>query len=290
MKESILPKPKGVTHGFYAHLIAHENLRKNTCYLYNSLCEKIFQEKKQALFDISIANSYLNELIENKNGATSNYYFALKKWYKYYYQNKNDDVNYDKLNKPNTSFKKTTPNYLPLDRLKQRIKHIEPIQYRLCALIMLYGGARVSEVLSIQYKNIIIDEDGIEIIVDKSKTTGYSIYLTEKNYVYDKLINYLINNEFIDNDHLFCKDINSHDETDRQTYIETNRKYFSKELNDKVNIRTHDLKRNLAKALYDRGVQINKIKKLLHHKRIEVTEIYLEEIDTKKASLELEKI
>ena len=290
--ESILPicRKSGVTHNFHVHLKYHVKLRASTAYNYNSICEKVYTENPDALFDVEIANKYLQGLVEKKNGATNVYYYALKKWYQYYFQKKKVRDKHKELIKPNVSFKKLTPNYLPLDKLKKRLKQVEPIQYRLCALVMLYGGARVSEILSIQFKNILIDEDGIEIVVEKSKTDGYRIYFTESNYVYDPLINFLIENEFEEDDYIFCKDTKRYSNSDDKTYIETNRKYFSKELKKKTNLRTHDLKRNLAKALYDNNVEVTKIKKLLHHKRLDTTEIYLEDITTKQASYELEKI
>ena len=74
------------------------------------------------------------------------------------------------------------------------------------------------------------------------------------------------------------------------TLIETNRKYYSKMLKEYVGIRTHDLKRILAETLKQKKVPIYTIKTLLHHKRIDTTMRYFDEINQREAATELTKI
>jgi len=274
----VLPKKKDIE---FSEFLRRKGLRYTTVEIYERVLLSLLP---QELEDVKEANKKLQDLALRRNGALLIYFYAIKNWFEYY---KGKSIA-KQLKKPNINFKKREPIYKPIEEVYNLINQMPDEKYRTAAKVQLFGGLRVSEVLSIKKKNITIHEDTITIVIEKAKRDPFVVFINNQTPIYHDVRTYVENYTHYF-PYLFSHPINPRGYR-MTTLIETNRKYYSKMLKEYVGIRTHDLKRILAETLKQKKVPIYTIKTLLHHKRIDTTMRYFDEINQREAATELTKI
>lgn len=280
--ENNLPRTKNKT--FVRHLL-DKGLRQNTINLYVSCLTAL---PPQCLKNVNEANDKIRDFLSRQIGSTRVYYYSLLAWFDYF-----DKKQKRRLTKPSINFKKLKPIYKNFSEILKGIESIPEEHYKIGAIIQLYGGLRVSEMLSIKLEDIMIKDEEMVIVITKAKKDPYVVFFQDDSYPYHKLKDYLGKHNFSPLDWIFCDNSRLEKANDYyflRNFIETNRKKYGRILKEHTGLKTHDLKRNLAHHLIEKNIPLVKVKELLHHRNIQTTMIYVGQLDQRKISNILSEI
>ena len=227
---------------------------------------------------INVDGKYLSK-------ATKDAYMkALKAFFSYISDNNDDLYTFDRFFKVFKQRDKTKPEdkmkYLNDGEITRLLKTLNATMankdnynsYRNSLLIklMLYGGLRISEALSIKLEDFEeIDED-VYMIRIYGKGGKYQTAHISKNIIADEL-EYFINGVKLKNNEILMKTKNN-TKLDRRSALTTiNRIYANSTISKKG---LHILRHTFAMILTKKGTDLVTIKKLLRHSSITTTTIY----------------
>jgi site-specific recombinase XerD len=149
---------------------------------------------------------------------------------------------------------------------------------RLIVLFGIYTGFRISEILSLQVKDVyqngtVVDHVTVQRRNVKGKKEGRSIVLHQR--VKDSILNYLANSSnFSPNTYLFLNQSKTQQITRQQAWNVLKKAFSSCNLTG--NLATHSLRKTFAASVYERsGHCLLKTKRALGHTDIRTTEKYL---------------
>jgi len=249
-------------------------IRESTLRKYQNLFKNI---PEKVLNSIDEINRFLAERSRKFND--SRLYYAVIKHY-LTYKEKYDLIR--KMRYPKNQRQIRIPNYYDLGTIFRILDNMEKENYRVAGYVQFFGGMRASEVMRIKRKDVKLFKDYAIVIVRTAKREPYEVKIVGKGF--EVLKSYLKKQNFNSEALIFCSETRSASEEHK---ISTNIRYYQKELKKAgyslgYEITPHDLKRNLAKYLQEKGVSVEEIKEALHHKNIETTLIYIGKVSTKR--------
>lgn len=144
------------------------------------------------------------------------------------------------------------------------VKNYHDIKARSAILIMLYTGVRKSNVLSMRWEDIDLNKN--VWVIPKTKTSrNEPIALVPQVVEVLKEMQHISTNRYV---------FSSYSKTGHLTHIEGNWKVILQKTGLK-NLRLHDLRHTLATRLIANGVPVFAVKKILTHKSIQSTQVYV---------------
>lgn len=227
------------------------------CY-YNQVYKfLIYINKYENELNYDDINLYLNKVVRNFSRSQQNQSISSIKTF---YQ---EILNRKKINIKFIRSKRIEhlPTLLPKHTLIDKISKIENLKHKTIISIIYGCGLRISEMINLKLEDILYEEKRIKIVQSKGNKDRF-IPISEtnlnliKNYInqYQPKI-YLLNGQ-------------------------NSEKYSKKSIENIVKrlisplLSTHDLRHMHATHLYEAGVDLNKIQKLLGHKDLRSTQIY----------------
>jgi len=155
-------------------------------------------------------------------------------------------------------------DWLTKDELKVFIDSVDSTEHKLF-FKMLYGMAlRVSELLTIEVKNINLNE-GVCKLLD-TKTENFQICVIPE-WLNEDIFGHIVDNNLKDDDRLF--------KFKNRTYAWELVKKYTKDAKIHKEFSTHTFRRSRALHLLNDGVPLEKVSKYLRHKSINTTMHYL---------------
>ena len=253
---------------FDEHLILlNTPIRTRTSYLsslkkYLSFCESM--RIANVLNDGTVKHYLLHRYEQNLDWKTINMdYSALKKYFEGVWQKEWNTKMY-----PRPKANSELPNVISQEEIEKLIDHVKMLKYKVF-FIFLYGtGMRISEALGVKVKDI--DSSRLQIKVDKGKGhkdryVDVPIELIEILREYYKAYKPI--------DHLF------YGENRNEVLSERNVQHAMKRAKEKAGI-IHDVTPHTLRHCYathhmENGSNIVYIQKMLGHKSLKTTSIYL---------------
>jgi len=167
------------------------------------------------------------------------------------------------------------PKVVSKEKIKLLIHCAKNIKHRLIIKILYSSGIRLSELINLKRSDI--DFDRNVILVRQGKGKKDRITLVSKSLQKD-LLKYYSNYEF-QTDYIF--------EGRKGKYTKKSVQEVLKKIGKKIGIKIHPhmLRHSFATHLFDSGIDIRQIQKLLGHSDLATTQIY-----TKVSNRDLEKI
>lgn len=263
---------------FLSHLEVEENYSKNTTQSYKTDLKKFknYYENKDLL---TITSKDIDKFIQTLNDlaptTVSRYISSLKTFYSYFLKlgrisfNPTDGIRSPKLGVH-------LPTYLTIDEINKLldIEVVDAFSSRNKAILeLMYAtGLRISEVITLEFKNIDYDECIVRVMGKGSKERIVPINDYAIKYLKDYIDNYrpeLVKKEI--NNYLF---LNNHGEMlSRQGIFKIIKNYASIK-GIKKTIGPHTLRHTFATHLLENGADLRVIQELLGHSDISTTQIY----------------
>ncbi len=190
---------------------------------------------------------------------------------------------------------KTTPRkkhgiYLSQQELLQIVKGIQPLTYRIVALVQLCTGARASEVLSFK-KSDIIRHNG-DVVFKMFGKGGKEIYKHIPPVFQEEILSFIEkkNSEFP----FIRGQVTVTNRSALKRLVNNNYRYYftslkrSAKRNGYPDFASHDFRRNFANHLQEKNFNIRNIQKAMGHSMIETTLRYIDESrETHKEAINL---
>ncbi len=263
---------------FCEYLELDLNYANNTILSYNNDLTKFvkyFSNKDLLQLDVKDIEKYINTLKELAPSSISHNISTIRAFYNYYLKldkiksNPSDSIKQPKLGRH-------LPEYLTLEEIEKLldIKIDTPFDARNKALLeLMYAtGLRISEVITLEFKNIDTEECIVRVIGKGSKERIVPINDYALNALNDYITNYrpaLIKKEI--NNYIF---LNNHGTLlTRQAVFKIIKKECLKKGINK-NISPHTIRHTFATHLLENGADLRVIQELLGHSDISTTQIY----------------
>lgn len=263
---------------FLSHLEVEENYSKNTTQSYKTDLKKFknYYENKDLL---TITSKDIDKFIQTLNDlaptTVSRYISSLKTFYSYFLKLGRINANpTDGIKSPKLGVH--LPTYLTIDEINKLldIEVVDAFSSRNKAILeLMYAtGLRISEVITLEFKNIDYDECIVRVMGKGSKERIVPINDYAIKYLKDYIDNYrpeLVKKEI--NNYLF---LNNHGEMlSRQGIFKIIKNYASIK-GIKKTIGPHTLRHTFATHLLENGADLRVIQELLGHSDISTTQIY----------------
>lgn len=228
--------------------------------------------------DYQTIRKYLNYLHEKnqKNISISRKISTLRTFFKYNIKNGKIKTNPMTLIS-NPKKEKKLPKYLNYEEIEKLLNAIdttkkEGVQQKLIIELLYSTGIRVSELINIKIKDIVVSERQIRIFGKGSKERivlfGQNAFEILKQYLLTYK-NYFDGN--IANNYLL---INTKGKQLSTNKIELIVKDILKKSNLKIDISPHTLRHTFATHLLDSGADLKSVQELLGHENLKTTAIY----------------
>lgn len=162
---------------------------------------------------------------------------------------------------------------LIIDYVKNMNFSRNSIVYKTLVLLLLDSGLRRSEAIAVQIKDIDFDRELIYIENTKTKRTRYAPFSLFSRNEIEELIAINPNREYLFYNFIKNRIITKNDV-----------KIFYRRLRKKLNIdriHTHRFRKTFASILNENGINIVDLQKLLDHKKVTTTMIYVQHEKTK---------
>ena len=210
----------------------------------------------------------LNSFIEEKcNHRQPMVKYAIKHYLNFLWRDKDCALLIKSVIKPT----KRERTYLTKKQAIEVIDSIENKEHKVVAIIQYFTGAKASETISIQKKDVMREEEHKRIKINIESKGGKlePVYLSD-NLFFD-LQPYLIG----EGDYLFLKYNGSSDKTE---WVEVERYYkryyeslkkAAAECN--INMTTHDWRRSFAQSVSTEGATIYEVQRAMRHKNTNTT-------------------
>lgn len=253
---------------FDEHLILlNSPIRTRTSYL-SSLKKFLFycesNRKVNVISDETVREYLLYRYEQNLDWKTINMdYSALKKYFEGVCQKE-----WNAKMHPRPKCNKELPNILSKEEIEKLIVHVNKIKYKVLCMFLYGTGMRISEALAVKVKDI--DSERLQIKIEKGKGhkdryVDVPIELIEILRAYYKI--------YRPTDKLF------YGENKNSTLSERNVQHAMKVAKEKAGI-VHDVTPHILRHCYathhmENGSNIVYIQKMLGHKNIRTTSIYL---------------
>jgi site-specific recombinase XerD len=195
------------------------------------------------------------------------------------------------------------PNIMSLKKLKQTTIHFNPFTemelkkimnyinsmdssnpYELTrmviVLLLIETGVRQSELLNIKISNIDLDNNTIKLTSTKTKEEGYVFFTYMTNNLLQEYIKFYPEREYLLFNYISYKRFNYRNLT-----------AFMQHLREKLNLKrchAHMFRHTMATMLIENGCPLDSVQKILRHKNISTTQIYLH-MSIKKAKRDYEQ-
>lgn len=263
---------------FLSHLEVEENYSKNTTQSYKTDLKKFknYYENKDLL---TITSKDIDKFIQTLNDlaptTVSRYISSLKTFYSYFLKLGRINANpTDGIKSPKLGVH--LPTYLTIDEINKLldIEVVDAFSSRNKAILeLMYAtGLRISEVITLEFKNIDYDECIVRVMGKGSKERIVPINDYAIKHLKDYIDNYrpeLVKKEI--NNYLF---LNNHGEMlSRQGIFKIIKNYASIK-GIKKTIGPHTLRHTFATHLLENGADLRVIQELLGHSDISTTQIY----------------
>ena len=258
---------------FYEHILFEKRLSNNTISAYKNdldLFEKFITKNKFKGQTVeTIVRKYItNKSIKGISGRTTNRFISsLKKFLKYFLK----DKYFNFINVKSPKFSNKLPNILNVEEM-ERLLNFLPVKYEdfldKAILEVLYSsGLRVSELATLQKKNIDFEEGMIKVIGKGQKERIIPIGLK----ALDSIKRYINVKPSDHNDYFFinkkCKTINIR-------YIQRMIKKRCLLAGIHKDISPHTLRHSFASHILQSSGNLRAVQELLGHSNINTTQIY----------------
>ena len=261
---------------FLLYLEIDLNYSKNTISTYEGNLNKFNEYIKKDLLKVSSRDieSYLSNL-DLEPSSISNNLSSFKTFYNYYIKiGKISDNPVDPIDTPKLI--KKLPTYLTVDEIDNllniEIKDAFSARNKSILELMYSSGLRISELISLEFKNIDLNECIIRIMGKGSKERIVPIndiaihYL--KLYV-KEYRKYLVKNE--QNNYLY---LNNHGKKMTRQGVYKMIKKLVLEKNIKKEVSPHTIRHSIATHMLENGADLRIIQEFLGHSDIGTTQIY----------------
>jgi len=261
-----------------------------------------FTNKDPKMDDVQSYNDYLIEksLKQGKRNYMAQYAFKAFIEYKF---GKGSGL-LKNLIKVRAKSRKTPRVYLTLKKRVEVISGLEEIKHQVIALIQMWTGARVGDILRCVEGCISIDESegaALKIDVVGKGDKPYTVFIHDEYSI--KLITRYIDSHFGKNSimpYLFLESSTYRGSTTKEsTLLLTNYNRYLDDLKHSLananipieSFATHDFRRNIATDVYQKHKDVMILKSFLHHKNVETSLKYISDsgIDIKQVSADLYK-
>jgi len=261
---------------FLLYLEIDLNYSKNTINTYEGNLNKLNEYIKKDLLKVTSRDieSYLSNL-DLEPSSISNNLSSFKTFYNYYIKiGKISDNPVDPIDTPKLI--KKLPTYLTVDEIDNllniEIKDAFSARNKSILELMYSSGLRISELISLEFKNIDLNECIIRIMGKGSKERIVPIndiaihYL--KLYV-KEYRKYLVKNE--QNNYLY---LNNHGKKMTRQGVYKMIKKLVLEKNIKKEVSPHTIRHSIATHMLENGADLRIIQEFLGHSDIGTTQIY----------------
>lgn len=263
---------------YLTYLELELNYSTNTINSYDNDLTKFanYYEKKDLLkLNVKDIEKYINTLSELAPSTVSHNISTLKSFYSYFIKIDKITINpADAIKQPKLG--KHLPIYLTLDEIEKLldIKIETPFDARNKAILeLMYAtGLRISETISLEFKNIDLEDCIVRVIGKGSKERIVPI----NDYAIKALKDYLENYRY----HLIKNNQNNYLFLNNHGNIMTRQGVFKMLKNEclkkgiKKNISPHTIRHTFATHLLENGADLRIIQELLGHSDISTTQIY----------------
>ena len=225
-------------------------------YLYS--VEKFLDYSENRGINEDVAKSYIiNKLKKQNPSSVAKDGFAIK----FFFEN----VLHQSLNLPTIKRNKTLPNILTINEVKKLIESSKNVKHKLIIKLLYGTGLRVSEIVNLEKKDILINESMIKVVLGKGKKDRF-VKLP------DSIKNELENYSKIGNSkYLF--ESNRGGKLTKAT-VQAILRNSAKRAKIKKRVYPHLLRHSFATHLLEQGTDLRVIQKLLGHSSIKTTQIY----------------
>jgi len=263
---------------FLSYLEVEANYSKNTINSYENDLNK-FEEyyKSKDLLKITSKDieKYIQTLSDLAPTTVSHNISSLKTFYSYFLkQGRISNIPTDGIKSPKLGIH--LPTYLTIDEVNKLldIEVTDAFSSRNKAILeLMYAtGLRISEVISLEFKNIDYDECIIRVMGKGSKERIVPVNDYAIKYLKEYINNYrpeLVKNEI--NNYIF---LNNHGRMLTRQGIFKIIKNYAALKNIKKTIGPHTLRHTFATHLLENGADLRVIQELLGHSDISTTQIY----------------
>ncbi|MCX4248273.1 MAG: site-specific tyrosine recombinase XerD [Bacilli bacterium] len=263
---------------FSLYLELDLNYSDNTIKSYESDLEKLkkfYQSKDLLSLSVKEIEKYINNLSELSATSVSRNISSLRTFYNYYMKlDKIKNNPCDSIKQPKTG--KHLPEYLTLEEVESLLDiNIEtPFDARNKAILeLMYAtGLRISETITLEFKNIDTEEDIVRVMGKGSKERIVPI----NDYALKALNNYIKNYRplLIKNETSNYIFLNNHGKMLTRQGVFKMLKAECLKKGIKKNISPHTLRHTFATHLLENGADLRIIQELLGHSDIQTTQIY----------------
>lgn len=268
---------------FDAWMRENTMLAESSILLYNRVISEFLRS------NVSSDSQHINKFIIKKYRDSRNYY--AKYAFKHYLNYLNDPDVYKNLVSVRRRSRKKLGKYVPGHLIRKIIKSVPKAKYRDVAVLQYATGARAKEILTLRSEDIDFGYhlDVIRVrLIGKRDTERVTFLSSKYEFTLKKYT------ESDDPYLFFSKSESLQDPTSFQKLIERERTYYYRDLQKalkKLGISgfgTHDFRRNVADRILRSTGNIHTAQKVLGHKSINTTLIYVNDNspDIKDAVLE----
>lgn len=262
---------------FLSYLEIEMNYSDNTINSYESDLNKFDNFINKDLLKVTVKdiNTYLKNISFLSSTTISHYISTLRTFYSYFLKTEKISINpLDGIKPPKVG--SHLPTYLTIDEIEElldiKIENAYDSRNKAILELMYATGLRISEVISLEFKNIDFDECIVRVIGKGSKERIVPINDVALFYLNDYINHYrtsLLKKE--NNNYLF---LNNHGGMlTRQGVFKMIKQYaFIKGI--KKDISPHTLRHTFATHLLENGADLRIIQELLGHSDISTTQIY----------------
>jgi integrase/recombinase XerD len=210
--------------------------------------------------------SYVLNMIEKYGAKPATVNMAIAAFKSYYTDfMRRRFLNNLKRSKP----EKHEPVVLTKNEINEMIDKTTNIKHKILIELLYSSGLRVGEAIKLKIENIYFNDNFLLVKQGKGKKDRYVI--TSKRFIRDAT-KYLENRKD-NNPYMFISDNNKENHITIRTAEEVVRK-AAKKANIRRRVFPHALRSTFATHLYQNGVDVFSIQKLLGHSRIETTKRY----------------
>ena len=184
----------------------------------------------------------------------------------------------DKLIKVDKKPRKQIVKHMNIIQIRRLVKQTQNPKYKLLWMLLFDTGSRISAILNIKKKHILVDDDGMVklVLLEKKTKQIRACYISETS---GRLLKKYIKNKS-NNDYLFVN------ETSNKNYYYTINRLLKKEGKKilGIDISLHWFRHSRIWNLYEQGHDILTIQKITGHKSLSTLQQYLLEagMDSKK--------
>lgn len=225
----------------------------------------IFADKPVQFLSKSDAHDFLNHLLERKvAGNTMNVYHMAIRFFLEDILRKNMKLNIKYSRRP-----EKIPVFLTKEEVKALIGKIANWKHRLMIEVLYGGGLRVSELLNLQVKDLLIENGYGFIRSGKGRKDRIFVLSTIAR---DKIKNLIEMEKLIDSDYVF---LNNRREQYSVRSVQEIVKHAVFYAGIKKEIHPHTLRHSFATHLIQNGASLNEVQTMLGHKSPETSMIYV---------------